>query len=438
MAAIVRNVVNWSAQHHIGQPLRLQCNVICARSAKRNPSLSNGGHKHPYCSRTCAAKIVPNMNNNPNHHQQNGHGNQHSGMSSSSGPSPTSTASPATPAPTPTSNYLEAVRLGQVEACEMCRDQPRFTGSGLSRMRVGGPSRKLCVGCDRAARGGAQLRELGNKDSKFQQVRKQFIGEWTIGHEGLPTVDKVYQVLVPREELGRIAAYRQVVEKVPEQLRQWLKSFDSSHDELGAKDRDDDLNGNFLRMTIPIKNCGGRQSTLSSGAGGCGDYGPRHVLDLDVNIFFLAFLSNCLPSVFHKDRSRYWTGKALMQRHAQAESMVKWAFNQRDIPAREASRPFPSRRENTSGDSAKHANSNSTSSAEFDIAPTLIAVRASLGSAVDDQTLRSSMVQSDLLFAARPAHSAHALDIVVGAEDISNSSSIPNLREDLEMRIHST
>ncbi|KAE9385466.1 hypothetical protein BT96DRAFT_928785 [Gymnopus androsaceus JB14] len=72
------------------------------------------------------------------------------------------------------------------------------------------------------------------------------------------------------------------------------------------------------------------------------------------------------------------------------------------------------------------------------IAPTLIAVRVGLGSAVDDQTLRSSIVQSDLLFAARPAHSAHALDIVVRAEDISTSSSIPNFAEDLEKRIHST
>jgi len=91
-------------------------------------------------------------------------------------------------------------------------------------MRVGGPSRKLCVGCDRAARGGAQLRELGNKDSKFQQVRKQFIGEWTIGHEGLPTVDKVYQVLVPREELGRYAAYRKNL-NTPQEIRTYHASL---------------------------------------------------------------------------------------------------------------------------------------------------------------------------------------------------------------------
>ncbi|KAE9385464.1 hypothetical protein BT96DRAFT_840684, partial [Gymnopus androsaceus JB14] len=188
-----------------------------SKVCKKKPKFVERGHKHPYCSRTW--------------------------MSSSSGPSPTSTASPATPAPTPTSNTCllagcnfqaqsncygfcdleharEAVRLGQVEACEMCRDQPRFTGSGLSRMRVGGPSRKLCVGCDRAARGGAQLRELGNKDSNPQTVYRRM----DYRPRRAPTVDKVYQVLVPREELGRYAAYRKNL-NTPQEIRTYHASL---------------------------------------------------------------------------------------------------------------------------------------------------------------------------------------------------------------------
>lgn len=56
--------------------------------------------------------------------------------------------------------------MGHVEGCDMCRDQPVSVNARPSR---GSSARKLCVGCDRALRGGAQLKELGSKDSKFQE-----------------------------------------------------------------------------------------------------------------------------------------------------------------------------------------------------------------------------------------------------------------------------
>ncbi|KAE9406950.1 hypothetical protein BT96DRAFT_1014619 [Gymnopus androsaceus JB14] len=63
------------------------------------------------------------------------------------------------------------------------------------------------------------------------------------------------------------------------------------------------------------------------------------------------------------------------------------------------------------------------------LAPTLIAVRVGLGSAIDNQSLRSNILQSELLFATLPRSlSTHVLDIApVGSEDISTRSSILDL-----------
>lgn len=145
---------------------------------KKKPKFVERGHKHPYCSRTCAAKTIPNTNANQSLHQPQGLGTTGGSSPSASSPVPTPTLTPCLLAGCnfqgQTKFYgfcdlehaREAVKLGQVEACEICRDQPRCTTS-TSRIRVG-PSRKLCAGCDRAARGGTQLRELGNKDNKFQ------------------------------------------------------------------------------------------------------------------------------------------------------------------------------------------------------------------------------------------------------------------------------
>ncbi|KAE9390005.1 hypothetical protein BT96DRAFT_1066163 [Gymnopus androsaceus JB14] len=68
------------------------------------------------------------------------------------------------------------------------------------------------------------------------------------------------------------------------------------------------------------------------------------------------------------------------------------------------------------------------------IAPTLVAVRVGLGSAVDDQSLRSNILQSQLLFATRPrSPSTAVLDIApVGGVEYSARLSIPDLGRDVE------
>ncbi|KAF9056774.1 hypothetical protein BDP27DRAFT_1242332, partial [Rhodocollybia butyracea] len=155
----------------------------------KKPKFVERGHKHPYCSRTCAAQTQIQ------------------------GPAPRSQGPPPTclfggcdyeakfQGFCDPEHASEAVRLGQIEACEMCRGQP-WIGNTISSPLKGTMTRKLCVGCDKAVRGGTQLKELGSKDGKFQSARKQFIAEWTVRNEGLPTVHKVYQVLAPERNLA--------------------------------------------------------------------------------------------------------------------------------------------------------------------------------------------------------------------------------------------
>ncbi|KAJ4480118.1 hypothetical protein J3R30DRAFT_3701465 [Lentinula aciculospora] len=231
MAALVRNVVNWSAQHSRdrgGQeqsPSQIQRDM-CEVCGKK-PKFVERGHKHPYCSRTCAGKTQTSPSPS-------------GGTGKSPNSSPTATM-PLTVSTTTSKTCLlsgchyvavfqgfcdpehavEAVNLGQVEGCDMCHDQPVSVNSRPSRSSS---ARKLCVGCDRALRGGAQLRELGSRDGKFQHVRKHFIAEWNARNEGLPTVDKVYQVIVPREQLSRSAAYRKTLAN-PHEIRTYYASL---------------------------------------------------------------------------------------------------------------------------------------------------------------------------------------------------------------------
>ncbi|KAJ3886761.1 hypothetical protein GG344DRAFT_56887 [Lentinula edodes] len=213
MAAIVRNVVNWSAQHgsrdrgttgQLSSSHQVQQRSDMCEVCGKKPKFVERGQKHPYCSRTCAVNT---------------------------------TTSPTTASKTcllagchydavfqgfcDPEHAMEAVKMGHVEGCDMCRDQPVSVNARPSR---GSSARKLCVGCDRALRGGAQLKELGSKDSKFQEVRKHFIAEWNARNEGLPTVDKVFQVIVPREQLSRYSAYRKNLTN-PREIRTYHASL---------------------------------------------------------------------------------------------------------------------------------------------------------------------------------------------------------------------
>ncbi|KAJ3714950.1 hypothetical protein DFJ43DRAFT_1213613 [Lentinula guzmanii] len=214
MAAIVRNVVNWSVQqgHSSSQIQRDMCEVgnnillgFMNKVCGKKPKFVERGHKHPYCSRTCAGKTS-------------------GGIGKASSPTTTTHLTVNTASNTcllTGCNYdavfqgfcdpvhaMEAVKLGQIDGCDKCHDQPVSTNARPSR---GSSTGKLCAGCDRALRGGTQLKELGSRDSKFREVRKQLIGKWNTRNEGLPTVDKIYQVLVPRDQLSRYASYRKTL-----------------------------------------------------------------------------------------------------------------------------------------------------------------------------------------------------------------------------------
>ncbi|GAW05522.1 hypothetical protein LENED_007385 [Lentinula edodes] len=241
MAAIVRNVVNWSAQHgsrdrgttgQLSPSHQVQQRSDMCEVCGKKPKFVERGQKHPYCSRTCAGKAQPSSP------PSSGGGSRKAQNSPMSMPlTVNTTTSPTAASKTcllagchydavfqgfcDPEHAMEAVKMGHVEGCDMCRDQPVSVNARPSR---GSSARKLCIGCDRALRGGAQLKELGSKDSKFQEVRKHFIAEWNARNEGLPTVDKVFQVIVPREQLSRYSAYRKNLTN-PREIRTYHASL---------------------------------------------------------------------------------------------------------------------------------------------------------------------------------------------------------------------
>jgi hypothetical protein len=259
MASIVRNVVNWSTHHSShssgaatahapSRTAQTQAQVsgrvqrgspsagsdMCEVCGK-NPKFVERGYKHPYCSRTCATKTTSPLGTTP--------------TKSSTHPTPNSNPANCTfngcdfeaqyhgycgP-----EHAMEAVRMGLAEACDVCRDQPwvysrstpaaapsgiRIVAGSKGSNNNGGKMVKLCPGCERVARGGVQIKELGNRDGKFSQVRKQFIREWNVQNESLPTVDKVYQVILPRDEINRYQSYRKTL-KNPRELRTYHASL---------------------------------------------------------------------------------------------------------------------------------------------------------------------------------------------------------------------
>ncbi|KAF5392273.1 hypothetical protein D9757_001557 [Collybiopsis confluens] len=279
MASIVRNVVNWSSQHsHVRQPPGPQQNMceVCGK----NPKFVEKGHKHPYCGRTCAAASSatakpssgpllasvkrrvaaasttspsPQSSSSNSPSSGSGYGSTTSVSSSSTGK--TASAKTAQSCQMPSSDCafpgcgyeveyfgycgpdhaMEAVKLGHAEACDVCREQPGVCASPGVNSGIGFGTRggagggknkgtKLCPGCERVAKGGTQIKEIASRDGKFQQVRKQFIKEWNVRQESLPAVDKVYQIIPPREQLSRYQSYRRTL-KNPHEIRTYHASL---------------------------------------------------------------------------------------------------------------------------------------------------------------------------------------------------------------------
>ncbi|KAF5367730.1 hypothetical protein D9758_009883 [Tetrapyrgos nigripes] len=185
MAAFVKHVVHWGAQ----QRPQLSPNDLCETCGKK-PKYVENGFKHPYCSRTCAR--------------------------SGPGPNPKSctlrgcraTGKPGFADFCSETHAKEAVRKGEVQGCDACGIQPRSIGD-------------LCINCDRNGSGKTKMRELNMNGSTFKQVRTQFISEWD--SQVKPSVEKVYEVILPRDAQNRHATYSQTLRPAKE-----LRTFHAS------------------------------------------------------------------------------------------------------------------------------------------------------------------------------------------------------------------
>ncbi|KAF8896053.1 hypothetical protein BD779DRAFT_1608447 [Infundibulicybe gibba] len=198
MASIVKNVVHWGSHSKSQSPVQADLCEICGIK----PKFIEKGVKHAYCSRSCAR--------------------------SGQGPSPTvcllrgcrSTGKPAFSNFCSEVHAQDGVRLGQVEGCEHCNIQPRTVGT-------------LCIACERRARAGTRLRPLNLTGTTFKNVRAQFISEWEDKSARQPTVEKIYEVTVPRDAQTRYEAYRAAHPRAEE-----IRTFHSSQCicDLGHKD----------------------------------------------------------------------------------------------------------------------------------------------------------------------------------------------------------
>ncbi|CAA7269534.1 unnamed protein product [Cyclocybe aegerita] len=200
MAAIVKNVVRWGAHSQRTNTPLVQAVDLCEICGKK-PKFVENGHKHPYCSRSCA---------------RNG-----------SGPSPSAcvlqgcraTGKPAYANFCSEAHAREGVRQGQVDGCELCEVQPRIVGT-------------MCIPCDRVMRAGPRLRELSRDANLFKNLRAQFLSEWDSPRES-PSFEKVYEIVLPREARARHEQYRTAHPNFEE-----VRSFHSSQCicDLGTKD----------------------------------------------------------------------------------------------------------------------------------------------------------------------------------------------------------
>ncbi|KAF9533958.1 hypothetical protein CPB83DRAFT_782603 [Crepidotus variabilis] len=185
MASLMKNMVHWSHNRVKSSPMSSQPVVIeVCEVIKSLPSICGNkpkfvdanGHKHPYCSRSCA---------------RNG-----------SGTSPAAcvlrgcraTGKPAFANFCSDAHARDGVRLGQVEGCELCEAQPRIVGT-------------MCIPCDRLVKTGPRLREMNPNSQVFKNLRAQFLSEWD-GPGSCPSFEKVYEVILPRDVRSKHDQYR--------------------------------------------------------------------------------------------------------------------------------------------------------------------------------------------------------------------------------------
>ncbi|PPQ92586.1 hypothetical protein CVT25_007278 [Psilocybe cyanescens] len=178
MVSLVKNVVHWGSSQRTKTPVPVDLCEICGKK----PKFVENGHKHPYCSRSCA---------------RNG-----------TGPSPTvcalqgcrATGKPAFANFCSEAHAREGVRLGQVDKCELCETQPRTVGT-------------MCIPCDRVVRIEPQLRELSSDSKTFRNLRAQFLSEWESPGVS-PSFEKAYEIILPRDIRLRHEQYRRQIPRL--------------------------------------------------------------------------------------------------------------------------------------------------------------------------------------------------------------------------------
>ncbi|TFK69963.1 hypothetical protein BDN72DRAFT_888149 [Pluteus cervinus] len=175
MTSLVNRVVHWK-QPRTQTPAQTAVAMDLCEICGLKPKYFEGGFKHPYCSRSCA---------------RNGQG-----------PNPSvcilrgcrATGKAAFSNFCSEAHAREGVRLGQVEGCRQCNIQPRVVG-------------EHCLSCDRQIRSTPRLRELDVNGATYKNLRAQFLSEWE-SPRASPGIEKVYEVIPPRDARARYDAYR--------------------------------------------------------------------------------------------------------------------------------------------------------------------------------------------------------------------------------------
>jgi len=183
MVSLMKNVVHWGSQSSRVKtpPVQIVIEMCEVRTIRlwdfvnldlislgpkicgKKPKFVENGHKHPYCSRSCARNGA-----GPTPTACVLHGCRATGKPAFANFCSEAHARYATSMSAcalirkshPFFIIREGVRQGQVDGCELCEVQPRIAGT-------------MCIPCDRLVRAGPRLRELGPDSKVFKNC------EWT-------------------------------------------------------------------------------------------------------------------------------------------------------------------------------------------------------------------------------------------------------------------
>ncbi|KAF7312709.1 hypothetical protein MIND_00285700 [Mycena indigotica] len=178
------SLLHWGSRQKTPTPVQ---NDLCDYCGQKPKFIEPGGSRHAYCSRSCAKKAAQ-------------------------GPSPSACALRGCRATGKAAfsdfcsdeHGKQAVALGQAKGCDACHEFPRASGD-------------LCLACDRKFPG-VRLKDLASTSAAYNDLRVQFMSEWDGLNAVRPKVDKIFQIVVPRDIRARHDAYRSK-QRVPREIR---------------------------------------------------------------------------------------------------------------------------------------------------------------------------------------------------------------------------